>query len=115
MVFLLPRSVTVSAILGGKALISNFACFGKTFRFACFSIPMLRFPRYMENVGWIKCPLRWDPGLHRGGKKQGVGEREASKHLEVEEFCLRDPSLGGKNGSQEAQREPTHPDGKQSC
>lgn len=40
---------------GGKALISSFACFGKTFGFACFSIPMLNFPRYMENVGWIKC------------------------------------------------------------
>jgi len=30
------------------------------------------------------------------------GERE--EDLEVEQFCLRDPSLGGKNGSQEAQR-----------
>lgn len=30
-----------------------------TFKFACFFISMLRFPRSRRILLWIKCPLRW--------------------------------------------------------
>lgn len=100
---------------GGKCL---FQVLGRlsdlfTFGFACFFTSMLRFPRPWRTFLWVKCLLRWDPGLKRGGKRERKGWERVTDIWK--QFYFQDSSPGGQNGCQEAQHEPTHLDGKESC
>lgn len=51
----------------------------------------------MENMLWVKCLLRWDPGLKRGGER----ERKVGRGCQISgsHFVSKTLHLGGKMGT----------------
>lgn len=55
---------------GGNASFKFWKDFWICLFLGCFFISMLRFLRSWRTLLWVKCLLRWDPGLKRGGERE---------------------------------------------